>query len=376
MKVKHLTTIEELAKSHDLHQGDIEAFAKETLYQSTKVLDCERSNIWLFNGDKSTLNCLAVYTKSKDQYSKESSLSADDLPNYFSSLSRNEMIVSKDAKTEEMNQELRESYLVPNKIGGMIDIPIRSEGKMIGLICFEHVGKTHEWSNEEKKFCQSVAQLLSLVIETNQKQEYREKLENIIHQKELLIQEINHRVKNNLAVIMSLLNLQKHNTRDGYHSRLFEEVKDKVYSMSLIQEQLHTSDNIDSIDLDNFLRNLVQNLNHSYGRDKNIDIQLDLNSVPVDVSKAIPCGLISNEVLTNSFKYAFENNPNPVLSIRLKKENGRCHLEFSDNGPGFDKETNITGMGMELMCDLSSQIDGKISLNSEKGVQVVLEFVC
>ncbi|MEZ4938389.1 MAG: histidine kinase dimerization/phosphoacceptor domain -containing protein [Crocinitomicaceae bacterium] len=373
---RFLQTIEELSKSSHLHQGDTEGFASEVLQCSTRVLECERSNIWIFNEDQSEMYCLMAYDQLTGNMSKMDPLSGVELPNYFSHLKRNEIIVSENAKKEPMNAELLEDYLIPYNIGGMIDIPIRSEGKMIGVVCFEHVGKTHLWSIEEQKFCQSVAQLITLTLETNQKKALQEQLEQIIKQKEILIQEINHRVKNNLAVIMSLLNLQKHNAKDAYHERLFDEIKDKVYTMSLIQEQLHTSENIDSINLEDFLRNLVENLNHSYGQGKNIHIQMDLDVVPVDVSKAIPCGLIANEILTNSFKYAFSNHHEPVLNIHLSQRSGDCVLEFKDNGPGFDPKVDHPGMGMDLISDLSGQIDGDLQMTTQNGVSVSLTFPC
>lgn len=373
---RFLKTIERLSKSEHLHLGETEEFAIEILGSSTDALKCQRSNIWLFNSDQTKLHCLMALDNKINDLSKGSILDGDGLPNYFSFLKRNELIVSQDAQKEPMNKELMDGYLLPNNIGGMIDVPLRSEGKMIGVICFEHVGKNHEWTHDEQNFCLSVAQLMSLTLETNQKKEYRDQLKRIIAQKEILIQEINHRVKNNMAVIMSLMNLQKLNTHDEYHARLFDEIKDKVFTMSLIQEQLHTSDNIDNIDLEGFLRNLVQNLNLSYGQGKNIDIKMNLQGVAIDVSKAIPCGLIANEVLTNSFKYAFENHKSPTLNIHLEKSADACVLEFKDNGPGYNSETVEHGMGMDLISDLSVQIDGDLKMKTDDGVSVSLTFPC
>lgn len=315
------------------------------------------------------------YSFTNQLFNKESSLSKDILPNYFKFLRKNELIVSDDAKLEPMNAELLEGYIIPNQITSMIDVPLRSEGKMIGAICFEHVQMEHQWTYEEKKFTQSIAQLLSLALETNKKKAYRLKLEKIIIQKEVLISEINHRVKNNMAVILSLLNLQKRKTEDNYHSGLFDEVKDKVYSMSIIQEQLHSSGNIDNINLGGYLENLVANLNNSYGQEKNIEIHLELEKIGIDVSKAIPCGLIANEILTNSFNYAFGNqNLAPKLSILLGKSDSLVELTFKDNGGGFDLDAARDGMGLELINDLAEQIDALITYHVEDGVQIKLLF--
>jgi two-component sensor histidine kinase len=369
----YLTTIEELSKSVDLHKGKIKKFTKEILIHSSESLMCDRCNVWLFEKEQTELMSLLSYTRSDHSFSKEVSLDNETLPNYFRFLRKNEFIVSNNARSEPMNSELLDGYIIPNQITSMIDVPLRSEGKMIGVICFEHIEKNHSWSSDEQKFTQSMAQLLSLALETNKKRKYRKRLEKIIKQKEVLITEINHRVKNNMAVIISLLNLQKSKTGDTYHSGLLEEVKSKVYSMSMIQEQLHSNRNIDSIDLAQYLQSLVTNLNDSYGQGKNVQFNLEMESIGVDVSNAIPCGLIANEILTNSFKYAFNGlNQNPELGIKLEKQEGFAHLEFYDNGTGFDLTTSNTGMGLELIKDLSEQIGATISFSTKVGVSIKL----
>lgn len=368
-----LATIEELSKSAYLHDGRIKKFTKEILIHSSNSLLCDRCNAWLFKNEQTKLTSLVSYNRSDHSFSKEVSLENEMLPNYFKFLRKNELIVSDEARSEPMNSELLEGYIIPNEITSMIDVPLRSEGKMIGVICFEHTKENHTWSIDEQRYTQSMAQLLSLALETNKKRKYRKELEKIIRQKELLIAEINHRVKNNMAVIISLLNLQKNKTKDKYHSALLEEVKGKVYSMSMIQEQLHSDGNIDSINLEGYLQSLVTNLNDSYGQGKDVKFNLEMEGVSVDVSNAIPIGLIANEILTNSFKYAFnEKNINPVLGIKLEKQAGFAQLEFYDNGSGFDLTASKVGMGLELIKDLSEQIDATLSFNVGAGVSIKL----
>ena len=181
-----------------------------------------------------------------------------------------------------------------------------------------------------------------------------------------------------MAVIISLMNLQKRKTKDKYHAKLFEEIKDKVFSMSMIQEQLHTSGTINNIDLGVYLENLLINLNFSYGLEKQIKFNLDLqNKIVLDVSKAIPCGLISNEILTNSFKYAFvDENLTPELTIQLKQKGQFVELVFKDNGIGFHAKSLKSGMGLELIKDLANQIDATLQMNSDNGVGIKLVFPC
>lgn len=369
----YLETIEELSKSVGLHEGKIDVLIREILVGSSNTLGCDRCNSWLFKDEQSKLISLLAYTSSTKIFSYEPPLTILQLPNYFKFLKKNELIVSNNAREEPMNSELIDGYIEPNNITSMIDVPIRAEGKMIGVICFEHVKKMHQWTNDEKKFTQAVAQLLSLALETKKKREYRMELEKIVKQKEVLISEINHRVKNNLAVIIGLLNLQKQKTHNKYHAQLFEEVKDKVFSMSMVQEQLHSSGNIDSINLGRFLEDLITNLNISYGQEKNIEINIEMDEIGLDVSRAIPCGLLANEILTNSFKYAFnEQNLFPKLDISLNLKESYGYLTFKDNGPGFNLNKSTNGMGLLLIKDLADQIDAEMTVLPENGVEIKL----
>jgi two-component sensor histidine kinase len=371
----YLKTIEELSKSPNLHNGEIINFAKEILANSSRTLGCSRCNAWLFENNQDKLVSLLSYNKVNNLFTNEDTLSKEQVPNYFKYLKKNEFIVSDNARIEPINSELLESYIIPNEITSMIDVPLRSDGKMIGVICFEHVKTPHQWSNDEKKFTQSVAQLLSLALETKKKREYRVKLEKIIKQKEVLISEINHRVKNNMAIIISLMNLQQSKMKDTYHSELLEDIKGKVFSMSMIQEQLHSNENVDSISLRKYLEDLVRKLNTSYSKEGSVEIVFDMEEIIIDVSKAIPCGLIANEILTNSFKYAFnDENEFPKLVISLKKRGDSAELIFHDNGPGFDLDSSKKGMGLELIKDLSDQIDASTTFNVQKGVSIKLLF--
>ena len=178
-----------------------------------------------------------------------------------------------------------------------------------------------------------------------------------------------------MAIILSLLNIQKTKVKDKFHSQLFNEISDKVYSIAAVQEQLHTSDNIDRIDLSEYIKRLTDNLYSSYGQEKLLCIDLELDNVELDVSKAIPCGLIINEILTNSYKYAFDDqNLFPKLVVSLKRTKNDAILTIKDNGKGFESNMARNGMGLELIEGLAEQIDGEIAINGQNGVEIVLSF--
>ena len=376
--MNYLNTIEKLSKSTGLHQGDVLQYLKEVLQSSSETLGCKRTNAWLFNEGQTILESLLSYNGELNSFKKEPSINQIDVPNYFEFLKKNELIIANDALTEKMNEELVESYIMPNQISSMIDVPIRSGGEMIGVVCFEHVDNKVEWTEYEKNFTLSIAQLISLSIETDKKNKYRTELEKMLVQKEVLLKEINHRVKNNLSVILSLLNLQYYKSKDDYHSSLFSDLKEKIYSISAVQNQLHSSENYKEINFSSYINDLARNLHNSYCQDIAVELSLDLEDVLVPLDVAIPLGLISNEVLTNSFKYAFscDNETKNQLNIVLKNFGKEIQLRFQDNGIGYNKETIKKGMGIELIEDLVQQIDGAVEFNTALGVEVIIRFNC
>ena len=371
--IKFIDAIEVLSKSESLREGDVEQSLKEILKLATEALGCQRANAWIFNEDMTVLESLMSYVNIGKVYNVESALNKKDLPEYFKGLVKNEIIVSDDAVGEELNHELVDLYLNPNEIKSMIDIPIRSEGKMIGVVCFEQTNTYRKWTSEDKKFTQSLAQLISIALESNKKKNYRIKLESLLRQKDVLISEIYHRVKNNVSVIIGLINLQQHKAKDIYHTTLFNEIKNKVFSMSAVQEQLLLSQEIDKINLGDFLSSLSKNLSTSY--EKDVDVKIQKEEVFIDLTKGIPLGLIANEVITNSYKYAFgEINESPQLNIKCYEMGKDVCVSIEDNGPGYNLTIENEGMGLGLIRDLCEQIDGKIEFSNKNGASTVITF--
>lgn len=371
--IKFINTIESLAKSDSLREGDVQTYIKEVLAKAAEAIECERVNAWLFNNKDSSLDSLLAYNQKTETFTKEASLSRKMFPQYFKFLTKNEIIVSDDARQEPMNEELVDAYLIPNDIYSMTDVPLRSEGKMIGVICFEFTGQFHAWTKEEEKFMQSVAQLLSLSLETDAKKKYREELERLVNQKDILIREINHRVKNNITIIHSLINMQQRQAHDPQDEVLFEDLKNKVFSMAAVQEQLHSKKEVDKIEIKEYLNNLINNLQNSFDPENKVVSTLDLDPITLDITKAIPLGLIANEVITNSFKYAFRGLKDPKLQISCKKKKGEISIVFRDNGPGKHEDAG-QGMGMEIIESLSEQIEGEYKQYNDNGLVTELHF--
>ncbi|MDZ4664205.1 MAG: sensor histidine kinase [Bacteroidota bacterium] len=201
-------------------------------------------------------------------------------------------------------------------------------------------------------------------------------ISNSLKEKEILLAEIQHRVKNNLSVIIGLFNFQSDLTDNAETKTALREAKNRVLSIAMVHDQLHAKDNFSKINLNSYISELIQELMRSHPVFSHAEITKNMEDLNLDISKTIPLGLIVNEVVTNSFKHAFKSHKKPALSIKLFIENGAANLVISDNGVGFPplKDINKQSLGLSLIESLAEQIDGRVSFNNKEGAQVVVNF--
>ncbi len=209
-------------------------------------------------------------------------------------------------------------------------------------------------------------------------EEKNELIKKALADKELLMKEIHHRVKNNLQVISSLLNLQSNFITDSKATAAMMESKNRVHSMALIHQRLYQNENLTEIDLEEYLDQLLDNLEHSYSSgEKEIDIGLEATKMMMDVDKVILLGLIVNELVTNSFKYAFENVDTGIINVNLKEIGEFVELTVCDNGKGMESPPEIKqgSLGTLLVNDLSKKLNAKLAYDLSKGTSVSIRFI-
>jgi len=209
------------------------------------------------------------------------------------------------------------------------------------------------------------------------KQKSNKQLTHLLKEKEWLLKEIHHRVKNNLQTVLSLLESQSRQLSNEAFDAL-QESQNRVYAMSLIHKKLYQSADVSSINMEDYLRDLVQHLRDSFGSTGNIRFSLELDQVELDVSQAVPVGLIVNEAITNSIKYAFPKQQlGNEINISLKKViDNKVVLLITDNGVGMNElKTNDQSLGLKLMRGLTEDIEGTFSIESSHGVAILIKFV-
>ncbi|MFO7446329.1 MAG: histidine kinase dimerization/phosphoacceptor domain -containing protein [Ignavibacteriaceae bacterium] len=204
----------------------------------------------------------------------------------------------------------------------------------------------------------------------------KEKINNSQKEKEVLLKELHHRVKNNLQVISSLLNLQSSFINKKNTEELFKESKNRIKSISLIHELLYQSKDFALVDFRAYTENFIHHIAASYDVNPGkIIFRILINNVFLSMDAAIPCGLILNEVVSNSIKHAFKTSESGEICIEMNKENDKFLLKIYDNGSGIkDEEIKKEGLGIVIIRSLVQQLSGSLNFKSEKGTMFTISF--
>ncbi|EKF86393.1 PAS domain S-box protein [Methanobacterium formicicum] len=210
------------------------------------------------------------------------------------------------------------------------------------------------------------------LLDITQRKNAENKVKQSLNEKELLLREIHHRVKNNMQIISSLLNLQRSHIHDAEADNILQESQGRVKSMALVHEKLYQTDNLARINVAEYIRSLSMNLFHSYTVQSGINFTVDVGEVYFNIDTAVPLGLIINELVSNSLKYAFSDRDKGEINISLEEadEAGVYHLKVSDNGTGFPSDldfNNTNSLGLKLVNTLVQQLDGEIKLVNGSG---------
>ena len=207
----------------------------------------------------------------------------------------------------------------------------------------------------------------------------KEKIKTSLKEKEIMLHEIHHRVKNNMQIIISLMRIQGRKAKYKETKKYLQTLQDRVYSMSLIHDHFYKETQLDKINVASYIKELINHLFFIHNKKEGqIKITLDLEEIYLDLNKAIPFGMLINEIITNILKHAFPGRKKGELSLRLYRDgNRKIRLLVNDNGIGIPEEVNIENpstIGLQLIKDLTQQLGGEIQIKSNGGTKIKLIF--
>lgn len=219
-----------------------------------------------------------------------------------------------------------------------------------------------------------------VLVDTNitSSKQMQQQIEQSLKEKEVLLKEIHHRVKNNLQIIISLLNLQSGYIKDEVTLKAVKDGQNRVRSMALVHEKFYQAEELTEIDFGDYVEKLSQFLYQSYGdKTDRIHVKVESDHVALDMDTAMPCGLLVNEIVSNAYKYAFPEAVSGEIKIQLSKVDGKVVMKIADNGIGLPEGFSIENsesLGMQLIQALTSQVDGELAVSREKGTAFTVSF--
>lgn len=203
-------------------------------------------------------------------------------------------------------------------------------------------------------------------------------IQESLDEKEVLLREIHHRVKNSLAIVSGLIGIQMDSTNSVKAQEVLQDSQSRIQSMAMIHEKLYETESLSDIRLDNYLKELVEAIHGTFTEyNEAVDLQFDLETVELNIDKVIPCGLLINELVVNAFKHAFKKNEPGILKIKLQRSNGRIELIVADNGPGLAEDFSLNttdSLGGMLINTFAAQLKAETKIANENGAEFTFTF--
>jgi two-component sensor histidine kinase len=221
-------------------------------------------------------------------------------------------------------------------------------------------------------------ELSCLVYDNTERKEIDRKIRDSLKEKEVLLQEVHHRVKNNLQVISSILNLQSSYVNDAKTLEILRESQQRIKSMSFIHETIYRTADFSRLEFMDYIKTIASNLIQSYRTAATrVDFVPDMQSVGLNLDQAIPCGLIITELVSNALKYAFKGRKKGILTVILREENDEVILAVKDDGVGLPKDFAFeknNSLGIQLVYALLEQIDATVKVDQSNGTEFLIRF--
>ena len=254
--------------------------------------------------------------------------------------------------------------------------PMLAGDKAVGVITLQNYLQENKFNNNQLEILTTIASQAGIAL---QNARFYDEVKKSLREKDVLLQEVHHRVKNNLQIMSSLVKLQSHHIKDEKTLEILRESESRIRSMAIVHTKLYNTKDYEKIDFGDYVRSLTESFYTTYGMRLNrISLDIDIRNIILNIDTAIPCGLIINELVSNSIKYAFSENTEGHINISMISNNdGSYTLIVKDNGrglpTGFDVNTSKT-LGIELVTLLTNQLNGKLEIHSNGGAEFKIVF--
>lgn len=250
----------------------------------------------------------------------------------------------------------------------LISAPMTAGEKVLGVITIQDFEKENSFTQSQLELLTTVGSQAAIALENSYL--YSEVTKQL-REKEILLQEVHHRVKNNLQVMSSLIKLQSRYIKDEKMLDLMKETGGRIQSMSIVHTKLYNSGNYEFINFGEYIKNLIENFQNTYGyKLRNIQFETVINDIIINIDTAIPCGLIINELISNSIKYAFPGDRAGKIVISLERmDGGKLNMQVKDDGIGVEAGIDLSkadSLGIQLVTLLTRQMNGTLEIISSK----------
>ena len=356
--------------------NDLIELSQSIKSQIGQILDTTNFYIALYDKSTDTIS-MPFFSDERDQFT--SVPAAKTLTGYV--IRTGQPLLAREDELQKL-EDAGEIELVgtPSKI--WLGVPLQSGNEMVGAVVVQSYTNPNLYTIKHLEILQFVSGQMAMALE---RRKGEEQIKSSLHEKELLLKEIHHRVKNNLQIIHSLLYLQAKKTTDITAHELFINSQNRVRSMALIHEKLYGSKDLSKVDFCEYTKSLTDHLRSIYKTEgKTINIIVNMPDIYLPIDTAIPCGLIVNELVSNSLKYAFPNGHDGKIDIEMisnncNGKNGKPSftLIVRDNGIGLPDDLDIKqtkSLGMLLVKNLTTQLDGDLERKSDNGAVVKIDF--
>ena len=264
--------------------------------------------------------------------------------------------------------------LEEQNIKSVLSVPMIDGGKCIGFVGFDSVLKYAKYKESEINLLKLFAQA---IVDIRNKDKREQELIKSVEEKSTLMREIHHRVKNNLQLVSSLLYLQSSYIEDTKVKKALKDIENRVKSMALLHEKIYKTKDINKINFKEYIEDIIKELIKSYKIDKKIKFYADINNIDLNINKAINCGLIVNELITNSIQHAFKSRKKGEIRAHIYVKEEKIFIEISDDGDGFKgkyADLRNKSLGLQIVESLVSQLKGTIEKKDVKGTKFIIKF--